>query len=462
MASSKGPVVLVELDRAGDLPLHEQIERSVRGGHPRPAGSPRGTRLPSTRGLAAELGVSRGVVSAAYDQLSAEGYLDTRQGAPVRVASAARPAAPRPAGALAAAGLLLRLQPRACPTSPASLARAGSARSGRRGARRRWPPSATGTRAARRSCARRWPTIWAACAAPRPTPSTSWCAPGFMQGLSLTCRWLRGHGVERIALEDPGWHSHRLIVEQAGLEVVPVPVDGDGIRVDVLERSGAGRRDRDARAPVPGGRRAEPRSARRAHRMGRARGEAGHRGRLRRGAALRPGRGRGAPGPRARARPADRLGEQAPGAGHAARLDAAPVVAGLAAHLGQGGRGRRVGGRRPARARRLHRPRRARPPPAAHAPALPAPPRGAARRARPPPARRRDRRAERPACSSWSCCPTRSTSPRSSPPPRTAVSASRACRCTGSTRAAAPACCSASPARPRRRSSRACACSPKR
>ena len=62
---------------------------------------------------------------------------------------------------------------------------------------------------------------------------------GFMQGFSLACRTLRGHGVRSIAFEDPGWHTHRLIVEQAGLEVVPIPVDAQGLRV---ERAGSKRR----------------------------------------------------------------------------------------------------------------------------------------------------------------------------------------------------------------------------
>jgi GntR family transcriptional regulator/MocR family aminotransferase len=62
---------------------------------------------------------------------------------------------------------------------------------------------------------------------------------GFTQGLSLLCRWLAAQEVERVALEDPGWHPHRLIVEQAGLEVVPVPVDREGLRVDALEASDA-------------------------------------------------------------------------------------------------------------------------------------------------------------------------------------------------------------------------------
>jgi GntR family transcriptional regulator / MocR family aminotransferase len=44
-----------------------------------------GSRLPSSRGLAAELGVSRTTVTAAYEQLAAEGYLEARQGARARV-----------------------------------------------------------------------------------------------------------------------------------------------------------------------------------------------------------------------------------------------------------------------------------------------------------------------------------------------------------------------------------------
>src|SRR3954471_14804384 len=45
-----------------------------------------GARLPSTRALAAEWGVSRTTVTAAYEQLIAEGYLETRQGARAQVA----------------------------------------------------------------------------------------------------------------------------------------------------------------------------------------------------------------------------------------------------------------------------------------------------------------------------------------------------------------------------------------
>ena len=42
-----------------------------------------------------------------------------------------------------------------------------------------------------------------------------------------------------MALEDPGWHAQRLIVEEAGLEVTPVAVDCEGISVADLNASGA-------------------------------------------------------------------------------------------------------------------------------------------------------------------------------------------------------------------------------
>jgi GntR family transcriptional regulator/MocR family aminotransferase len=59
-------------------------------------------------------------------------------------------------------------------------------------------------------------------------PEHALICTGFRQGLSVTCRWLRANGIEHVALEDPGWHAHRLSVEEAGLGVTPVPVDAEG------------------------------------------------------------------------------------------------------------------------------------------------------------------------------------------------------------------------------------------
>jgi GntR family transcriptional regulator / MocR family aminotransferase len=77
--------VLVHLTRDCGVALHRQIEASIRAAI-RAGRLPRGTSLPPTRSLADELGVSRGVVVEAYEQLIAEGYLTSRAGGYTRVA----------------------------------------------------------------------------------------------------------------------------------------------------------------------------------------------------------------------------------------------------------------------------------------------------------------------------------------------------------------------------------------
>ena len=67
------------IDRSAGRPLGVQLADGIRGAAM--AGSLRpGDRLPSTRSLAAELGVSRTVCATAYDQLLAEGWLAARPG----------------------------------------------------------------------------------------------------------------------------------------------------------------------------------------------------------------------------------------------------------------------------------------------------------------------------------------------------------------------------------------------
>ncbi|MFE9191892.1 GntR family transcriptional regulator [Micromonospora sp. NPDC007208] len=83
--SSTAEDLLIHVDRSAAEPLHRQIAASIRGGIR--AGRLRlGTSLPPTRTIAADLGVSRGVVVEAYQQLVAEGYLTSRAGGYTRVA----------------------------------------------------------------------------------------------------------------------------------------------------------------------------------------------------------------------------------------------------------------------------------------------------------------------------------------------------------------------------------------
>ncbi len=229
--------MLVELDRRSDQLLYEQLEGALREAI-RIGRLGAGAPLPSSRGLAAELGVSRGVVTAAYDQLAAEGYLETRQGAPVRVARGVRAQTPRhPAPSL--------LAKFAYEFSPGLPDLAGFPRDRwLRSLRGAWRESTLdaigqgdprGVAELREALADYLGRVRGAA----PDPEHLVVCTGFRQGLSLTCRWLHANGVDSVALEDPGWHAQRLIVEAAGLAVTPIPVDDEGIDVSALEASGS-------------------------------------------------------------------------------------------------------------------------------------------------------------------------------------------------------------------------------
>jgi GntR family transcriptional regulator/MocR family aminotransferase len=69
--------------------IEDRLRAAIRDGALHP-----GARLPSTRDLARQIGVSRRVVVDAYAQLAAEGYLTLRQGARPRVSAAAAGARP--------------------------------------------------------------------------------------------------------------------------------------------------------------------------------------------------------------------------------------------------------------------------------------------------------------------------------------------------------------------------------
>src|ERR1043165_10114536 len=78
--------VLVVLRRDTPIPLHRQIEPSIRDAI-RAGRLPRGSPLPPSRVLAADLRGSRGVVVEAYQQLTSEGYLASRAGGFTQVAA---------------------------------------------------------------------------------------------------------------------------------------------------------------------------------------------------------------------------------------------------------------------------------------------------------------------------------------------------------------------------------------
>ena len=173
--SGLSPDLMLSVDRALAAPLRSQLEdqlrEAIRHGRVRA-----GERLPSSRALARDLGLSRGLVQDCYAQLLAEGYLAARTGSATVVAPGAEPPRPSPARA----GRPRRWSPTSrtgCRISAASRAPTGRTRCGRRAGPRRPPRSAMTIRAAIRGCARSWPLTCAGSGARRPTRSASWCAP---------------------------------------------------------------------------------------------------------------------------------------------------------------------------------------------------------------------------------------------------------------------------------------------
>jgi GntR family transcriptional regulator/MocR family aminotransferase len=230
-----GPGVLIELDRAEPGTLHEQLERRlrelVRSGRLGP-----GARMPSTRTLATELNISRGVVLEAYTQLVAEGYLTASQGAPTRVAFAAG-AEPPPAAAGAEAP---RYRYDLDPTLPdlASFPRDQWLRSVRAATRRAafaelGHGDPRGTADLRNELMAYLGRVRGAA----PEPEHTLICGGFTHGFALLCRLLAERGIEQIAIEAPGYPRHRLIAEAVGLQPLPVPVDEHGIVVEALAGS---------------------------------------------------------------------------------------------------------------------------------------------------------------------------------------------------------------------------------
>ncbi len=233
-----GKEVLVELHRgAGSLraQVEDGLRDAVRSG--RLAG---GERLPSSRALARDLGVSRRLVVDAYDQLLAEGYLAARRGAGTFVVPGAADAgAPvdRAAGRRPAAPAIDFV-----PGAPdlAAFPRAAWLRA-TRDVLREAPdrdlhyPDVRGAAPLRRALAAHLRRVRGVAA----DPERMVVVGGATQGLALLGRALREAGERAIVVEDPSLLPHRLVLAATGLEVVPVAVDDDGLDVEALRRSGA-------------------------------------------------------------------------------------------------------------------------------------------------------------------------------------------------------------------------------
>jgi GntR family transcriptional regulator / MocR family aminotransferase len=224
----RGPRVRVALESA--------LREAVSSGRLRP-----GTRLPSSRVLAADLGIARNTVAEAYGQLAAEGWLTSVQGSGTRVAD--RVSAPGRA---------------ASPVEP-------SVASPRYDLRPGSPdvsafPRAAWLRAARRALGqapftaldyddpRGRPELRAALAeylararGVSGSPDRILVCSGFAQASWLLCQALKAGGAGTLALEEYGLPTVRATASACGLAVRTLPVDDDGARFEF-----AGKGDADA------------------------------------------------------------------------------------------------------------------------------------------------------------------------------------------------------------------------
>jgi GntR family transcriptional regulator/MocR family aminotransferase len=229
-----GPELLVELDRTATEPLHRQLvnglRNAIRTGRLGPD-----TRLPSTRVLAADLGVSRRLVVDAYSQLAAEGFLLSRHGSGTRVATV--DAASAPAHEARAAPKPFDID--FAPGSPdlGSFPRHAWLRALRHGLDEVEsqafgyvaPQGLQLARAAVADYLRRTRGVLA-------DPQHIVLCSGATQAIALLASVLSDR---KLAMEDPGFWLHRMVLQHNGVHPIPVAVDDDGIDVGALTGSGA-------------------------------------------------------------------------------------------------------------------------------------------------------------------------------------------------------------------------------
>ena len=227
--------LLVQLQRDDPLPLHRQLEQELRGAI-RAGRLGAETALPSTRVLADQLELSRGVVVEAYEQLVAEGYLTSLPGGATRVAAR-----------------VLEAPPPSEPTRTAPEVRINFAY-GRPDVtqfpRQIWlrslrrvledAPNDRLTYLDRRGAPELRDALAAYLNRVRGTTAIGErvvICNGFAQAIDLVAQLIKARGGRRIAVEDPGDREGRMAVQRHGLEPVPIPVDERGVVVDALRES---------------------------------------------------------------------------------------------------------------------------------------------------------------------------------------------------------------------------------
>ncbi|HVR09054.1 MAG TPA: PLP-dependent aminotransferase family protein [Thermoanaerobaculia bacterium] len=255
--------ILIRLDPRARGALQQQIYSGIRLGILNGVLEP-GTRLPSSRALAEDLGVSRTTTLLALEQLLAEGYLATQRGSGTFVARElpddlhhAAPSGPAPEPKhppLSARGAALAAVPPAARRlkGPPRAFRIGTpaldlfplrlwSQLSRRRLRAMSPAqldygSPHGLPVLREAIAEQVRTRGTRCTAAQVV-----VVGGSQRALDLICHLLLDPG-DQAWLEEPGYPGARSALLAAGARIVPVKVDGDGLDVEAGARIAPGAR----------------------------------------------------------------------------------------------------------------------------------------------------------------------------------------------------------------------------
>jgi GntR family transcriptional regulator/MocR family aminotransferase len=265
MPPSVGPLPEIHLDEGSGTPFERQIFEQLRSlileGR-----IPSGARLPATRQLAIALGISRNPVMHAYEHLQVEGFLSARSGAGTRVVETLPDPLPGDRTVTRVGGL-------PPPITHARISRRGLRLAGAsvspRVYRETPGPFRPGAVAPDYFPTRIWCRLVNRVARRRDRSLSSYGDPrghgelreaiadylrtsravhcdaeqilvtaGSQQALDLVARLLVDEG-DAVGIEDPGYMGARAVFEAAGARMVPLPVDGEGLRTDTLGAQGA-------------------------------------------------------------------------------------------------------------------------------------------------------------------------------------------------------------------------------